>query len=281
MDYLILDYLIVYSILYPLYYFFYPLYGLVYCLYWSIYYLYCLSYYFSIMAFIIGSGLSVSGYLVANYVYFYMINNKPIVGFRFEDDEIEYESKYIEEYQDLIVKELDAIALSALAKCQIMETTPYGDVLLFYNSDQNDFIYYSKKKDIPYKYLETVSRKFVCNNDCKSIYIDYLDEILKAKEIILRPLMESNNSLLDVDLDVDLDSIFANLKTHSQHDIKKIVVPERCNKYIYKGLIEDYYRDKAIMDLKNDAINLQQDANISYAEFKAGFMLSATHSKSD
>ena len=286
MDYLIRDYFIVYFILYPIYYIFYQIYSLIYCLYWSICYLYCLSYYFSMMAFIVGSGLLVSVYLIANYGYFYMINNKPIVGFRFEDDEIEYECKYIEEYQDLLVKELDANALAALAKCSLLETTPYGDVLLFYKNDTNNFIYYSKKKDIPYKYLETVSRKFVCDNDCKSIYVDYLDEIMKAKEIILGSLIEYNNSLEDKN--ANSNSIFANLKTYvgPQDDVKKVVIPERCNKYIYKGFIEDYYKDKEIMNLKNDASNLQQDTNISFSAFKAHFMFSkttsaATHSKSD
>lgn len=285
MDYLIRDYFIVYFILYPIYYIFYQIYSLIYCLYWSICYLYCLSYYFSMMAFIVGSGLLVSVYLIANYGYFYMINNKPIVGFRFEDDEIEYESKYIEEYEELLVKELDEIELAALAKCSLLEMTPYGEVLLFYKSDLNDFIYYSKKKDIPYKYLETVSRKFVCDNDCKSIYVDYLDEIMKAKEIILGSLIEYNNSLEDKN--ANSNSIFANLKTYvgPQDDVKKVVIPERCNKYIYKGFIEDYYKDKEIMDLKNDATNLQQDANISFSAFKAHFMSSnkttAIHCKSD
>ena len=272
-----MDYFIIYSILYPIYYIFYQIYSFIYCLYWS-------TYYFSMMAFIVGSGLFISGYIIANYGYFPMINNKPIVGFRFEDDEIEYECKYIEEYQDLLVKELDANALAALAKCSLLETTPYGDVLLFYKNDTNNFIYYSKKKDIPYKYLETVSRKFVCDNDCKSIYVDYLDEILKAKEIILEPLMASNNSLADP----NTNSIFANLKTYldSQDDVKKVIIPEKCNKYIYKGFIEDYYKDKEIMNLKNDASNLQQDTNISFSAFKAHFMFSkttsaATHSKSD
>ena len=154
MDYLIMDYFIIYCILYPIYYIFYQIYSFIYCLYWS-------TYYFSMMAFIVGSGLFISGYIIANYGYFPMINNKPIVGFRFEDDEIEYECKYIEEYQDLLVKELDANALAALAKCSLLETTPYGDVLLFYKNDTNNFIYYSKKKDIPYKYLENGYKKFL------------------------------------------------------------------------------------------------------------------------
>lgn len=272
MDYFIVDYFIVYSILYPLYYIFYPIYSLIYSLYWSFYY-------FSIMSFIVTGGLLVSGYFIANYVYFPMINNKPIVGFRFEDDETEYAFKYIDEYDELLLKELDAIVLSDLDTRSVSETTPYGEVLLFYKSYTNDFLYYSKKKDIPYKYLETVSRKFVCDNDCKTIYIDYLDEIKKAKEIILEEeyaVIETNNTLVD-----NTNSIFANFKTHvgAADIVKKVVIPEKCNKYIYKGLIEDYYRDKAIMDLKNDAINNEKNTNISFAAFRSMFTSSKVKSE--
>ena len=279
MDYLIMDYFIVYSIFYPVYYIFYHIYSLIYSLYWSIYY-------FSIMSFIVGSGVLVSVYFIANYVYFPMINNKPIVGFRFEDDECEYVYKYIDEYDELLLKELDAIVLSDLDTRSVSEITPYGEVLLFYKSDTNDFIYYSKKKDIPYKYLETVSRKFVCDNDCKSIYVDYLDEILKAKEIILEEeyaVIELNNTLVDKNANTnnDKNSIFANFKTHvgAADIVKKVVIPEKCNKYIYKGLIEDYYRDKVIMDLKNDPINQEKNTNISFAAFRSMFTSSKVKSE--
>ena len=43
----------------------------------------------------------------------------------------------------------------------ITETTPRGDVLMYYSSKQGAFVYHSKTKEIPYKYLETVARKYV------------------------------------------------------------------------------------------------------------------------
>ena len=36
-----------------------------------------------------------------------------------------------------------------------------------YDNSNNLFVYYTNTKDIPYKYLETVSRQFVIVNDCK------------------------------------------------------------------------------------------------------------------
>ena len=60
-----------------------------------------------------------------------------------------------------------------------MDHTPCGNIVMKYDREQESFTYYSDKKDIPYKYLETVARKFVINNDCLELYIDIRDELRK------------------------------------------------------------------------------------------------------
>ena len=62
----------------------------------------------------------------------------------------------------------------------IEDMTPNGIVKMSFDINRNCFIYYTNNKDtISYKYLETVSRLFVINNDCKNIYINYEDELNK------------------------------------------------------------------------------------------------------
>jgi|TARA_Y100000992_G_scaffold94559_1_gene60846 hypothetical protein len=53
----------------------------------------------------------------------------------------------------------------------IHETTPAGDVIVVYNKDTNQFIYYSNS-DIPYRYLEVVVRKYVLTYNCTDLYTD-------------------------------------------------------------------------------------------------------------
>lgn len=64
-----------------------------------------------------------------------------------------------------------------------MEKTPLGNVALYYNQDRECFEYYTDHT-IPYRYLETVGRKYVITFDCIELYIDMEEELQKQKEII-------------------------------------------------------------------------------------------------
>ena len=65
----------------------------------------------------------------------------------------------------------------------VIEKTPLGNVLMTYNVVRGSFQFYSDNT-IPYRYLETVSRKFVKFFDCRPIYYD-MEEELKNYEIKL------------------------------------------------------------------------------------------------
>jgi hypothetical protein len=73
--------------------------------------------------------------------------------------------------------------LEKLKDCFVIEKTPLGNVLMTYNVSRGSFQFYSDNT-IPYRYLETVSRKFVKFFDCRPIYYD-MEEELKNYEIKL------------------------------------------------------------------------------------------------
>ena len=58
----------------------------------------------------------------------------------------------------------------------IMEKTPLGNVLMLYNNKRGSFEFYSDNT-IPYRYLETVSRKYVKTFGCRPIYCDMEEEL--------------------------------------------------------------------------------------------------------
>lgn len=62
----------------------------------------------------------------------------------------------------------------------VIEYTPLGNVLLFYNHEKLAFEYYSDST-IPYRYLESVSRKYVLTYRFRPLYID-MEEELKEYE---------------------------------------------------------------------------------------------------
>lgn len=62
----------------------------------------------------------------------------------------------------------------------VIEYTPLGNVLFFYNHEKLAFEYYSDLT-IPYRYLETVTRKYVLTYKYRPLYID-MEEELKEYE---------------------------------------------------------------------------------------------------
>ena len=94
-----------------------------------------------------------------------------------EDEDIMENAK--EQAREFIIEK----RLEKLKDCFVIEKTPLGNVLMTYNVSRGSFQFYSDNT-IPYRYLETVSRKFVKFFDCRPIYYD-MEEELKNYEIKL------------------------------------------------------------------------------------------------
>jgi len=90
-----------------------------------------------------------------------------------------YEYKYIKKFDLLKNNAILSLNEKSLDYSYIMDNTPCGNIVMKYDREQEVFTYYSDKKDVPYKYLETVARKFVINNDCLELYVDIRDELRK------------------------------------------------------------------------------------------------------
>lgn len=92
-----------------------------------------------------------------------------------------YEDKYLDIY-----KKTDSVFCSdekieGLKNMILMENTPLGNVIMYYDKSRETFIYYSDS-NIPYRYLEVISRKYVVMNNCKQIHVDMEQEIKEAQE---------------------------------------------------------------------------------------------------
>ena len=249
-------------------------------------------------------GLSFSICFIANFAYKPLVMRDKNTEFFFEDM-IPYEEKYIEEYQKLdcedlkdekdnekdnedengtifISRVLDTETAKADANMEkkvrnfnglfVKDTSPAGDVMLFYNAKEKTFLYYSERREIPFKYLETLARLFVCTHKCKDIYIDYIDEYRKAKNKIeeAREAREVKARKMAEEDDEKEESVFAIFKKQKieKEAITPAIITERCNKYIYKGKIKDYEIEE---EKKRKALFLNEDSSekkMSFSEFK-------------
>lgn len=80
---------------------------------------------------------------------------------------VPYENKYMDKYNNLPLLDL----ARPLANDFIIEMTPIGNVIMQYDVEKEAFVYYSDNM-IPFRYLETVARKYVCTYNCKKVYVE-------------------------------------------------------------------------------------------------------------
>ena len=82
------------------------------------------------------------------------------------------------EIKELVNTTLLNARLDKLKNNFLIETTPLGNVLMFYNNKKETFEYYSDST-IPYRVLEVVCRKYVLTYNCRFLYIDMEQELKK------------------------------------------------------------------------------------------------------
>ena len=206
-----------------------------------------------------------------------------------KEEEIPYEMKWFDEFDDDDAEdegmgegdgegeeELTEEFVNDLSLNTVTETTPRGDVLMYYSSKLGSFVYHSKTKEIPYKYLETVARKYVIEYNCKKLYIDIRKEYEKGvnkyneiKEKEEKAAKDAKEGKVDETKENKKKQIFANFKTynrkgevHNKQKDKIYILKEQANRYSYRGKIEEYSEAKVESCLDKNG------KDIDFASFK-------------
>jgi len=196
------------------------------------------------------------------------------------------------EEQEQEEEELTEEFVNNLSLHTITETTPRGDVLMYYSSKLGSFVYHSHTKEIPYSYLETVARKYVIEYNCKKLYIDIRKEyekgVQKYKEIKAKEEKNAADGGVDEAKEKEKENkkkqIFANFKTynrkgevHNKQKDKIYILKEQANRYSYRGKIEEYSEakvesclDKKVLEGMGDKRSEEEKRvkDIDFASFK-------------
>lgn len=155
-----------------------------------------------------------------------------------DDRDIPYENYYLlgNTKEDIIKYEKQ----ENIDKGIVEEETPDGKAVLKYNKDAVRFDYWSDK-NIQYKYLEVLARKYVIIYECKDLYVNIFKELVKAWEIV-----EKNKKDLDV-VDDKKDNVFVTLKNYKldkTDDKNSKIVNEKANVYKRIGTYQDFFTVK-------------------------------------
>ena len=178
-----------------------------------------------------------------------------------------------------------------------MENTPQGNVLMIYDIKKGSFTYYSDK-NIPYRYLEVVARKYVKFFDCRPLFVD-MEEELKlfeekwSKEYELKKAKEAEEKLKaeeDIKNNKPVEvkkTVFAKFKSYNKDaggkismaappknsipnkqtaetkEDEKIILKERANRYTYEGKFANF---NFLQKIERKVFN--KKLGLSFSDFK-------------
>ena len=178
----------------------------------------------------------------------------------------------------------------------VMEHTPLGNVVMFYNEERETFSFFSDN-NIPYRYLEPVARKYVMTFHCKPLYVDMEHELkeaerkLKEKEKEMKEKKENSTSNKDAKPEIKKKNVFAQFKTYnkeagsgrvnvapppknsipnknnisgSKNENEPVLLKDRANRYTYEGRLCNFQVTQKISRKKVD-----KRYATTFAEFKA------------
>ena len=172
-----------------------------------------------------------------------------------------FEDKYIEDVNKLEEKNLCENELIQLKNSIVLENTPMGNIILFYYHEKEKFYFYSDRKEVPYKYLDTVARKYIKMFNCKIIYTA-LDKELESQKNKYEDLKKERKTKVIEKKDTKKD-VFAtyknyNMKTDTPLKEEDYLIKENINKFKWGGFLKDY---QFLQTPK------KKDKEISYQEF--------------
>ena len=204
-----------------------------------------------------------------------------------EEQNAAYENQYFKEYDQL---KDDPEAPVPSATSHVRETTPQGDVVMTYDGERGMFCYYSDKRTVQFKYLESVARKYVIEHGCKRLHIDIRKEIVKAKAAATETIKAAstksaaptqvfaqlkkyssnhgNNSSNSSKLPTINEMVKSKATTNSNNPTANAsVLKEQINRYVYCGRLDEFINEQTAHET-HETHDFSIIKPIDYASFK-------------
>jgi hypothetical protein len=187
----------------------------------------------------------------------------------------------------------------------------YGDVIMCYDHATLSFAYYARTANIPYKYLETISRKYMIETNApREIHVDIRNEYKKAKdrkETVGKTVATATDAAATdataTATATDADTVFVKLKSYNtasnlnlhtttndttekthkfattaetntaaKQMTRTKIIREKANRYSYRGKINDFEENHRRLAAANTANAANTEEVKDYAEFKRQMM---------
>lgn len=160
---------------------------------------------------------------------------------------------YVNKHDDLYEKAQESN--DCLTNCVLFDACPLGNVVLFYDKNDEAFHYYSDCL-VSYSILNSACKKFVYVFSCKQLFqCDSDDENDDEND---EPV-ETKQNECKTDSQAKYKNVYVQLKKKKK-DPRRIIVEKKTNKFLYKGKLANYAFLQKPPPLENE--------NLSFADFK-------------
>jgi len=213
------------------------------------------------------------------------INEKFIAYYTKNVDCLDYDIflfEYFEEFDNLVNRDLSENDLKKLKNEFIKVNNRFGEIIINYDHRNQGFNYYCKQPNsYSFEYLESISRIYVVNYDCKNVYIcDYDDDDDDDDDDDEED--NDNHDLQDKDKDQCVEgekeakSVFFNRKKKNSYNITSINDKNKeiiSNKYKYKGNIEKFAKICKFHDYNiiENELNYEIITDAGFYDYKIDF----------
>lgn len=147
-------------------------------------------------------------------------------------EEDDYDKKYTEELKEVEPRILSEEDLEGLKDNLLEEETPLGLIKMFYDHEYNGFIWYCDRNHVPYRFLETVARKYIIEFNCSQLYVDLSNELKKSKSLTERAEDKLSTT--------SPNSLFVKSKDSNSQLLKLLSIKNNHLKFKYGGKLEEY-----------------------------------------
>lgn len=170
-------------------------------------------------------------------------------------DDTNYDKKYQKEFDKLEERKIEDDELAGLQEKSLEEETPLGVVKMHYNSEYGGFEWYCDTSHVPYRFLETVVRKYIIEHNCLQLYVNLKEEIDKSNDLVEKAREKLDKS------DKNADSVFVQKKSNNKEVLDVLAIKNKYLKFKYLGKLKEIK--------KGDSAPIYNMINIDFSTFKS------------
>lgn len=172
---------------------------------------------------------------------------------RKQQKNIQYVDKYKDEWKTKVKtsKSIEELDVASLKNNILIETTPFGNVIMYYDHVKTSFVYYCDKT-LSYPVVNTVGRKYVLRFCCEKLYLDEDEKASTSEDSAPTPAPAPTSAPSTIPVN---KNVYAKFKKHDKQkkNASQLSVNQKeepINRYTCEGKLSNFSFLKKVAKVK-------------------------------